>query len=85
MLNRKFEKPDSGFIDRIIAKSYEIVQKKPLPLVLKNIFAELRLPSPQYALSLLFAVGLAISMAMPAEASYDFLKDIYFNGVLINE
>ncbi len=80
MYNRKYEKPSSDFIDNIIRNSYKIAQKKPLLTMLSNVFNEFYLPSPKYALSLVFMVGLALSFMMPeVAAQYDEL-DIYMQG-----
>ncbi len=81
MHNRKYEKPSPDFIDKIIKKSYEIVQKQPLLSSLQSLFKEFYLPSPQYALSLVFILGIAISFIMPeAAVADDFIDDIYING-----
>ncbi len=81
MTNRKFENPSNDFIDRIIQKSYGIVQKKPILWTLQNMFKELSLPSPQYALSLIFVAGIVLSIFMPdASASTELLEDFYMQG-----
>ncbi len=90
MYNRKYEHPSPDFTARIISKSYNIIQKQPLFLSIQNIFKEFCLPSPQYALSLVFLLSLSANILFPNSAinyddNYDYINEIYLDGGFDNE